>query len=435
MSAQLLADNTFIFADGSGGHVVNLGSAPAVGDLDVLCVNSNTVVATPSGFTAAPTAVTSQGSYIFHRFAVGGEAATVTITTTGDHNTAVSWSRWDNCVALDVSGATQANGVLGTSTPAHSTGGLAQTNELVIAFGALHSFAVGPASPSWSAGYTPLNTAGPQGSIGSGVLGFVGYRTDAGAAAETPQVSWTNAADDRYMLTAAFTATEGVGQLVGQSDVVIGAEGDLDAVNLLSGQSDVTIGATGTVSGTVLDSFTLTSQLAANLLDCLCTAISGMPEDDRPQHCCYRVGTEPVHDVELDQLHPRDLCCEGLAYVLLRDNYPSSESFPDNDIVRQVQGACAWPAWAVGFRMGIVGCMPDMFNCSDNNAAFTTNLYRMQAINQAVCCFREYIRTSELFAGFNLVIERQTQGSTSGGCTERYVNLVAQIPNLDCCNG
>ena len=184
-----------------------------------------------------------------------------------------------------------------------------------------------------------------------------------------------------------------------------------------------------------MTSYDFTVTLADQLLACLCEAVSGMPSDTRPRHCCYRVGTEPVHDVEMDQIHPRDMCCEGLAYVLLRDVYPSSESFPDNDIVRQVQGSCAWPAWAVGFRMGLVGCIPPSFNCSPNNTAFYANLRRMEAINAAVCCFRNYIRESATFAGFNLVIERQTQGSTSGGCTERYVNLVAQIPNLDCCGG
>lgn len=183
------------------------------------------------------------------------------------------------------------------------------------------------------------------------------------------------------------------------------------------------------------DSFDLVSDLSAALLACLCTAVSGMPADDRPQHCCYRVGTEPVHDVELDQIAPRDLCCEGLAYVLLGDNYPSSESFPDNDIVRQVQGNCAWPAWGVAFRMGIVGCMPQAFDCAPNNAAFATNLYRMRALNQAVCCFRSFVTNSTTFMGMNLVIQRQVQGSTSGGCTERYVNLTAQIPNLDCACG
>lgn len=184
-----------------------------------------------------------------------------------------------------------------------------------------------------------------------------------------------------------------------------------------------------------MNSYDYVLTLSEQLLNCLCTAVSGMPSDDRPGHCCYRVGTEPVHDVELDQMHPTDLCCEGLAYVLLRDVYPSSESFPDNDIVRQIQGSCAWPAWAVGFRIGIVGCIPDSFKCAPNNAAYLTNLRRMEAINAAVCCFRNYIRDSVTFAGFNVVIERQVQGSTTGGCTERYVNLTAQIPNLDCTCG
>lgn len=184
-----------------------------------------------------------------------------------------------------------------------------------------------------------------------------------------------------------------------------------------------------------MNSYDLVSTLSGQLLSCLCTAVSGMPAEHRPMHCCYRVGTEPVHGVSLDPLNPEDLCCEGLAYILLRDVYPSTESFPDADIVRQVQGNCAWPAWAVGLRMGIVGCITTSDDCTDNNADFTANLYRMLAINQAVCCFREYIRTSPVFGGMSLVIERQVQGSTTGGCTERYVNLVAQIPNLDCTCG
>jgi hypothetical protein len=434
MTATFLTQNTFAFADGNAGHVCNLGSAPAVGDLDILCVNSNTVVATPSGFLAGTTAVANQGSYIFYRFAVGGEGSTVTITTTGNHNTAVQWSRWDDCIAVDDAATpTQVNGVAGNSTPAHSTGVLAETDELVIAFGALHSISVADQNtPVWSAGYTALNTAGPMGTVGSGVIGFAGYRTDAGTAAETPQVSWSGAvAEDRYMLTLTFTSEPDVPQLVGVSAVTVGATGDLLTVSVLDGASDVVIGATGTLSGSVQNSATFISQLSAALLNCLCAAVSGNP--DPPDHCCYRVGTEPVHDIDLET--QVDLCCEGLAYVLLRDVYPSSESFPENDIVRQIQGSCAWPAWAIGFRIGIVRCAPTVSDCDVNNEAFIQNIYDVQSINETVCCFREFIRTSELFAGYNLVIERQVQGSTSGGCTERYVNLVAQIPNLDCTCG
>lgn len=178
------------------------------------------------------------------------------------------------------------------------------------------------------------------------------------------------------------------------------------------------------------NSYGFISQLSTALLDCLCTAVEENP--GTPQHCCFRVGTEPVHDVSLEQI---DLCCEGLAYVLVGDVYPSSESFPDNDIVRQANQVCAPPAWAVGFRVGIVRCVPTTSDCDLNNEAFVQNLYDIQSINATVCCFRDYIRSSTLLAGMSIVIERQGQGSTSGGCTERYVNLVAQFPNLDCSCG
>lgn len=177
-----------------------------------------------------------------------------------------------------------------------------------------------------------------------------------------------------------------------------------------------------------MTSFDLTLELSNALLACLCNAVTGQP--DPPQHCCYRIGTEPVHDIDLQT--QIDLCCEGLAYVMLRDNYPSVQSFPDNDIVRQVQGFCDPPAWAVGFRVGIVRCAPTDPDCDRNTAAYIQNLHDMVSINATMCCFRDYINASPTFVGMSLVIERQQQGSTSGGCTERYVNLVAQIPNLDC---
>lgn len=189
--------------------------------------------------------------------------------------------------------------------------------------------------------------------------------------------------------------------------------------------------ATGTFTGDQPDptnSYGFISQLSATLLNCLCTAVATNP--GAPQHCCYRVGTEPVHDIHLET--QVDLCCEGLAYVLLRDVYPSTESFPENDIVRQAQAKCTPPTWAVAFRVGIVRCVPVVPDCDENNLAFVQNVYDVQSINEAMCCFRDFFRDSTVFLGMSLVIERQTQGSTSGGCTERYVNIVAQIPNLDC---
>lgn len=173
----------------------------------------------------------------------------------------------------------------------------------------------------------------------------------------------------------------------------------------------------------------LALQLAVALRDCLCNAVSGRPNP--PQNCCYRVGTEPVHDISL--IGGVDLCCEGLAYILLGDTYPSTDSFPDNDIVRQGNQRCEPPALAINFRMGIVRCAPETSDCDENTAAFVQNLYDMESINVAGCCMREFLSTSEAFLGMSIVIQRQVQGSTSGGCTERYVNLAIQIPNEDCC--
>lgn len=209
---------TFLFADGGAGHLCDLGSAPAVGETDFLCINSDTVVTSVvssagAGWGQINSAVTNQGSYIYARKATGGEPTTVTVTTSGNFNTHVGWSRWANLNTIDTSGSTQANGAAGTITPAHSTGPLAESTELVIAFGALHAIGVADQNtPVWSAGFNPL-TEGLQnaGGAGGGVIGYVGYKQNAGTAAETPAVSWSGAsANDRYMLTVSVTTSNAV---------------------------------------------------------------------------------------------------------------------------------------------------------------------------------------------------------------------------------
>lgn len=204
--------DTFLFADGNAGHSCNLGSAPAVGEWDVLCINSDTTVASVASsggasWSLAETAVTNQGSYIYIRQATGGEPATVVVTTTGNFNTHVGWSRWSDLLALDTSTSTQANGSAGSATPAHSTGTLTTAGQLVIAFGALHSIGTANQSaPVWSTGFTALTSSAGQGTGAQGVRGYVGYKLGAGTAAETPQVSWSgDNANDRYMLTVSLT--------------------------------------------------------------------------------------------------------------------------------------------------------------------------------------------------------------------------------------
>ena len=200
MSWTLVNHGEVGFADGNTGHVYTLPSgAPTVGDLDVLTVNSDTVVTMPSGFSLATQFVNSQGSYLWYRVAGGSEGSTVTITTTGNFDTALTWSRWQGGSALDVGVNAHVDGSSDTTTPAVSTGTLAGTAELVVAFAALHSGG-SPTNPTWSTGYTALDSV-----TQNAVTGYTAYRTDAGTSAEAPNVTWVTGMSDRYILVAAFT--------------------------------------------------------------------------------------------------------------------------------------------------------------------------------------------------------------------------------------
>lgn len=170
--------------------------------------------------------------------------------------------------------------------------------------------------------------------------------------------------------------------------------------------------------------------LAEALLACLCEAASGNPNP--PEHCCFRVG-----EVAFDADMFTDLCCEGLAYVTLGGIYPSSDSFPEFDSVRQANAICAPASWAVELSMGILRCAPTggtntMPSCDDWNDAFTQNAHDAQALRAAACCFRSTAGTLLGMRGLSVVIGEQTQISPEGGCMGRTANMVVQIVNCDC---
>lgn len=223
----LVGSNKFtLAADGN----INLGSPPAVGQTDVFCVNSNTVIeglSDPTGgasITAAESAAANQGAYIFTRKATGGEGSTVDVNMTGtNHPTQVTWSRWSGLNTVDTSTSTQANGSVGTSTPAHSTGTMAAAGELCVAFAALHSTGTANQStPVWTGSFTSLFDApAVQGSGATGVLGWVAYKVPVGTVAETPQCSWSgDGCQDRYALTVTLTAAASAAAPLGTSTTV-----------------------------------------------------------------------------------------------------------------------------------------------------------------------------------------------------------------------
>lgn len=171
------------------------------------------------------------------------------------------------------------------------------------------------------------------------------------------------------------------------------------------------------------------SVLMDELLACLCEK-AGAAENP-PGNCCFRVGTEIAHDAGILE----DQCCEGIAYVALGDIYPSSESFPDQDIIRQASAHCAFPTWAVQFKVGIIRCVPtgNEFlppNCVEWNAAARQNIIDAKTLREVACCIRNFVTNNEnQFFGMSVVIERQTQGNPQGGCVERSMQISIQFPN------
>ncbi len=194
------------FADGGAGHAIALpgGAAATAGQIDALIVGSDTTVATPSGFTLASTFVGNQGGYAWYRICTGGESATVTITTTGDHNTSAHLSRWSPGV-FDVAANAHIDANGNTTNPAVSTGTLAGSLDLVVTASVMTDAPGSNAtSPSWSTGYVPLG-ATSTGTGATASVGFSAYKVLAGTASESPSVTWTNSMRNRYIFVLAFT--------------------------------------------------------------------------------------------------------------------------------------------------------------------------------------------------------------------------------------
>lgn len=202
---------TATFADGSSGYSYSLPSgAPSVGQLDILCINSDTIVETPSTTGAAwvlgPTDTSgNQGAYLWYLVATGGESSSITITTSGNYPTQVSWSRFSAyTITADANAIAHEDNADVETTPAVSTGTLSQAGELSVAFAALHGMqATSLSNPVWSSPYAAM-TADQSGNTSTDVAAFVAYNPDAGTAAETPNVSWTTNATDAYILVQTF---------------------------------------------------------------------------------------------------------------------------------------------------------------------------------------------------------------------------------------
>lgn len=211
MTINIAGSNCTGFGVSQAGFVYNYGGAgaPAAGQWDVLFVNSDATIQTPAGFTLLTSFVGQQGAYAFARKAVGGEAATVTITTGiagGPFNSTLGWARLTNGDSFDKTIVASA-GSPGTSIPAISSGQLAGSTELALAYSAMHNLAAVPSNPVWGGGFSALCGAS-QGGVGvSSTANFLGQSNPVGPTSVTPTLTWTGTTNDREAFIITFTET------------------------------------------------------------------------------------------------------------------------------------------------------------------------------------------------------------------------------------
>lgn len=183
------------------------GGTASATTYDILCVNSDNVVTTPSGWSQARSEVTNQGAYIFYKSG-GTTSATLALGGGVASNTSALWLRITNATALDAATGAQFNSIGGSATPSATTATLTETTELVVAFSASHNFSTVPAAGAWSSGYTEQVTGSSvSGGTNTWAFGSIGVKVPAGTAAESPSYTWSagTQAQNRYLLIATFT--------------------------------------------------------------------------------------------------------------------------------------------------------------------------------------------------------------------------------------
>lgn len=421
MPAVLVGTATFGFADGGGaGHSCDFGSVPAIGQTDIICVNSDATVALPvdptggAAFVLRRQEVTNQGAYIYSRKATGGEGQTVTITTGANTNASVIQSRWANVNAFETSNGAQVNGSVGMAMPAVASGVLAETNELAIAFAANHNFATTPVTPVWGGGFSPLATE-DNGTGVTGAQGLVGYRTDAGTASVAPTLTWTNGVSNRYALLATFTTVTATGSAtiegtfpmpVGSLNADVDSPGPETDINLMNFGPAVT-----------------------GIAECVCLALesSGRPVCS----CCLTIGT-PVSECDCE-------CADGARgrVSLYPQSIVPSQSWPQAlPAWDRYDHACGPPYIMLTLNVEITRCVPTMDElgnpptCTELISAGLAWYADATIVRQAVgCCLRDMKR--------NGTIQRFSMGQTTpvpeqGGCAGSVLQVMIGLSHCLC---
>lgn len=410
---------------GAGTAFTFPGGAASAGDLLIVGISSDTVLgATPAGWSVAVSDVGNIGTYVLYKVATGGETS-VTITTSGDHQTAAGFLRYSGGTATPLDVVASARSIVSNSTtPAVTSPALAGSGELAVAFaclGGLQNF--NQTGISWTGSFTNRIDQNTGAFTLADQHLFGADNQSAGPAAVSPQASWTGATNNQTVLVATFKPStvapvNMAATLV--SDTLLSAaltvEADL-AANLTSG---TLLSADLTVQAAVVDP--IATPVALELLSCFTAKLNALPNP--PARIQMRVGTEtgPLIGPNVDE------CCPGLAWVRVANVYPSWDNFPAEDNTWLPTGPLAY---AVVLEMGMAFCMPwsdaegsfddiDPPSTQDWNAAFNTQMQHQTLMRQtAACCWRPTQRRA---------VGQWESLAVEGGCTGGKLTVIVSVP-------
>lgn len=378
----------------NGGTTFNFpGGAAAAGDILLIGISSNTTLGTlPAGYAIADSDVGNIGAYAIWKKATGGETSVV-ITTNGNNPTSIAFLRYAGGAAVPLDVVAHARSIIsGSTTPAVSTGVLAGTGELGVAFACLGGLqGANQTGIGWSAGFTNRvdQTSGAFTATDQHV--FAADNRTAGPAALSPNATWTGPTNNQTIIVVTFKA----------SGTTIDLSANLTATASMSvtDRAETTLSAALTATATMTAALTVPagptdpigSPVAMELLTCFTDQLQQLPSP--PKYIQLRVGQEtaPLIGANVDE------CCAGLAWIRIANIYPSWDSFPAPD---NTWLPCGPLAYAVVLEMGVAFCMPwsdsdDSFDnvdppsATDWANAFATQMQHQTLMRRAAaCCWR-----------------------------------------------
>lgn len=200
-------------AKGTNGASVSIGAGdgwatPTTGNLLVVTANSDATVTITGTWTAGPSVIDGNGTYVWYRISDGTES-TITCTPSVSDTIAITACEYSGAAAspFDVSNSSTIGGSSGATTTAVSVTTTA-TGDLIVAAACLHTYstATAPTGPSWTNSFVNQLTAASGGTTVSDVTTFYAELIAGAGGAYSTAASWTNNAADRQELVIAFKA-------------------------------------------------------------------------------------------------------------------------------------------------------------------------------------------------------------------------------------